>query len=155
MVKFKEGDKVRVKEASKVKLVTDCNTGSDNGTKLEYLILRQYNDVGPLSWFAYDKNDDNFDRCSDHDMTEDDIELYDKPINSNKNIFMTIIEKFKSAMMKEPLKSFVKFGITDEKGTLTTDGQALFIQHMFEQNQASFVKEVVDVLKAEEEKDSK
>ncbi len=62
----------------------------------------------------------------------------------------SIIEKFKTSLLKEPLKSFRKAGITNGDNMLTSDGQAMFLSYLLEKNGDAFKADVVDALLADE-----
>lgn len=68
---------------------------------------------------------------------------------------MSILEKAKLIMKKEPNKTFIKAGIMDMSDNLTNDGKELFMNFLLEKNQEAFKKEVVDPIVAEQEKESK
>lgn len=75
-------------------------------------------------------------------------------IISNKSN-MNLKEKFITAFLSEPEKSFRKAGITNGDGILTDEGQEVFLTYLLKKEGATFKTEVVDVLLAEEEKCSK
>lgn len=68
---------------------------------------------------------------------------------------MNLKEKFITAFLSEPEKSFRKAGITNGDGILTDEGQEVFLTYLLKKEGATFKTEVVDVLLAEEEKCSK
>ncbi len=70
-------------------------------------------------------------------------------ISNNQNN-MSIKEKFITAFLKEPEKSFRKAGITNGDGFLTEDGQNVFLSYLLQKNGDAFKTEVVDGLLAEE-----
>lgn len=59
---------------------------------------------------------------------------------------MSIKEKFITAFLKEPEKSFRKAGITNGDGFLTEDGVQVFLAYLLSQNGAAFKTAVVDDL---------
>lgn len=77
-------------------------------------------------------------------------------INSTKpirNSMSNILNKFRSSLRPEPLKSFVKYGIKDEQGNLTPDGEDLLIDILANKFEAELI-EATKVL-AEEQQDKK
>lgn len=62
------------------------------------------------------------------------------------------IEVYKELQTKEPAKTFIATGITDNQNNLTPEGQDLFIAWLFEQHTAEFKKEVADKILAETKK---
>jgi hypothetical protein len=66
---------------------------------------------------------------------------------------MNIKEKFITAFLGEPEKSFRKTGITNGDGFLTEDGQEVFLGWLLKQNGPQFKTDVVDDLLKEQEKD--
>lgn len=69
----------------------------------------------------------------------------------NKN--MNIKEKFITALLPEPEKSFRKVGITNGDGLLTDDGKAIFLTWLLNQNKTTFNTDVVQALVAEQAKE--
>lgn len=67
----------------------------------------------------------------------------------NKGTSMSLKSLVKRAFMSEPARSFLKAGITDECGDLTSEGQAAFINWLLEHHGGDFKKEVVDAILAE------
>ncbi len=72
--------------------------------------------------------------------------------NNNKTI-MSIKSVWKNITRKEPERSFVKAGITNDNDELTTDGKDLFIGWLLEKNKDLFNTEVVQPILAEQEKE--
>lgn len=70
-------------------------------------------------------------------------------ITSNKTN-MNLKEKFITAFLGEPEKTFRKAGITNGDGLLTDEGQKIFLSYLLKKEGATFKTEVVDVLIAEE-----
>lgn len=68
---------------------------------------------------------------------------------------MSLITQFKQLFTTEPQKTFIKLGITTESGTLTDEGVALLIQHLFHKEQETFYTEVAKPLFDEQEKERK
>ncbi len=70
-----------------------------------------------------------------------------------KTIIMDLITKLKKLTRKEPEKSLIEQGVTDESGVLTTEGYKAFVQFLFdsEDNKKAFyegvVKPIVDAEK--------
>lgn len=69
----------------------------------------------------------------------------------NKNMY----EKFKISLMGEPKKTFVKTGIMDVEGNLTSDGRKIYEAWKFKKDEEAFNSEVATPLLAEQEKDNK
>ena len=65
---------------------------------------------------------------------------------------MNLKESFAAVFKQEPQKSFNKAGITDSNDTLTSDGQAIFLSWLLQQNGDAFKTAVVDPILAEQEK---
>lgn len=74
------------------------------------------------------------------------------PNNTKNTMPMSIIEKFQLATKSEPEKTFIEQGICNMNGSLTTDGQQLFIAWLLKSNGEAFKTEVVDVMVKNEEK---
>lgn len=70
--------------------------------------------------------------------------------NSKQSTIMNIIQKAKLAITPEPEKSFIKAGIMNTDGTLTSDGQTVLLGYLLEQNKAAFKTDVVDALLADD-----
>lgn len=64
----------------------------------------------------------------------------------------SILEKFKTSLLKEPQKSFRKAGITNGDNMLTTEGTAIFLSYLLEKEGDAFKSAVVDELLEEEKK---
>lgn len=64
---------------------------------------------------------------------------------------MSIKEKFITAFLVEPEKSFRKTGITNGDGFLTEDGEQVFLGWLLKQNGAQFKTDVVNDLLKEQE----
>lgn len=64
----------------------------------------------------------------------------------------SILTKFQTAFLPEPEKTFRQAGITKDDGSLTTEGQEVFLRYLLKKNGVDFKKEVVDVLLADEKK---
>lgn len=73
-----------------------------------------------------------------------------------KSVIMDLIARFKKLGRKEPQKSFIEQGITDERGELTSDGYKLFVHYLFDNkdNQTAFYNDVVKPI-ADSEKSEK
>lgn len=63
---------------------------------------------------------------------------------------MNLKEKFITAFLSEPEKTFRKAGITNGDGLLTDEGQKVFLSYLLKKEGITFKTEVVDVLLAEE-----
>lgn len=70
----------------------------------------------------------------------------------NKIIMTNLIKKFNLLTKSEPEKTFIKAGVTDDNGTMTSEGLALFNAFMLSKHGNEFKKEVVDKILEEEEK---
>jgi hypothetical protein len=70
--------------------------------------------------------------------------------NKNKNN-MNLKEKFITAFLSEPEKSFKKADITNSNGLLTEDGQNIFLSYLLKKEGGAFKTEVVDILLEEKE----
>lgn len=68
------------------------------------------------------------------------------------NIMTNLITTFKNITRSEPNKTFVKAGVMHEDLSLTSEGQQLFIQYLFDKHATEFKKDVVDAILAEQEK---
>lgn len=76
-----------------------------------------------------------------------------KLIKSNNNkMSLNLIQKFKLSRAGEPLKSFVKKGISNIDGSYTTEGKELFNEFLKNKFEADFNTEVVSLIEVEEEK---
>lgn len=64
---------------------------------------------------------------------------------------MNIVKKFQLATKSEPEKSFIKAGIAEMNGQLTSDGQEVFLQWLLKENGDAFKTAVVDPILADEE----
>jgi hypothetical protein len=84
-------------------------------------------------------------------FVEQDLELI--TANNNNTFMATLKEKFISAFLTEPEKSYRKSGITNGDGVITDEGQQVFLTWLLKAN-PSFKTEVVDAILAED-KDSK
>lgn len=62
-----------------------------------------------------------------------------------------LIKKFSLLTKGEPERTFIKAGVTDDNGVLTSDGKTLFDAFMLKKYGAEFKKEVVDPILAEDE----
>lgn len=101
-----------------------------------------------LSYNILNKENEIIDSCSGC-FTTNDLKLK----NNSASFMSNLIEKFKFLTKSEPEKSFIKAGIIDANGNLTTDGQALLIQYLLEKTKDDFNKDVVQpLLKDSEEK---
>lgn len=145
MSKFKVGDKVRM--ISEHNYNGSYNFGGVIGIAKVgsiYKISEVY-DKGP----AYRVVGSDLSKGPWHYM-EDHFELVD----SNKNN-MNIKEKFVTAFLSEPEKTFRKAGVTNGDGFLTEDGQKIFFAWLLKKNGGDFKKEVVDELVKESQESEK
>lgn len=70
--------------------------------------------------------------------------IYENSVTLLNNIKkMGLIEKFRTATKSEPEKSFIKKGITDVGGVLTTEGKEMFLMYLLEKNKEDFNTEIV------------
>lgn len=76
----------------------------------------------------------------------------DMKIINNKKSMENLKEKFITAFLAEPEKSFRKAGITNGDGVLTAEGQEVFLTWLLKKHGDDFKKEVVDVLLEDEKK---
>ena len=68
---------------------------------------------------------------------------------------MDLLKKFADALMGEPEKSLQKYGVTDERGNLTSQGAALYQNWKFKQDLEAFQKDVLAVLIKADKKSKK
>jgi len=157
MNKFKVGDKVKPTASGFQKLCSSCaafNGGSSDNP--EYLILNRTSyelDSSKFSWNAYRSDGTIRDRCSGHNLQDEDLELYDSPtvapshsdqasapavvtITQPNNKTMNVIKTVKDMALKvsNPAEFFRrKAGLHDLCGELTSDGKELVWQYLKEQ----------------------
>ena len=72
--------------------------------------------------------------------------------SKSKSTMTSILTKFQTTFLPEPKKTFRQAGITKDDGSLTTEGQEVFLRYLLKKNGVDFKKEVVDVLLADEKK---
>lgn len=141
MVEFKTGDKV--KRISREKYNYGVSIGEIVTIKRLYDInYKSSSYIGPLYEYILESGQEN------HAFA---CEL--KLITNEKS--MNLKEKFITAFLSEPEKSFRKAGITNGDGILTDEGQEVFLTWLLKQQGGTFKTEVVDPLLAEEEKCAK
>lgn len=63
-----------------------------------------------------------------------------------------VLERFATAILPEPEKSFRKAGITNGDNLLTSDGQKVFLSWLLKKYGVDFKKDVVDELLKKDEK---
>lgn len=114
------------KEGDRIRAIADCQ-GNDLEKGKEYTLVMN----GGL--------------CAGGCNCEDKWEL----INNNFND-MSIISKFKLSNKPEPEKSFIKKGVMNMDGTLTTEGKELYETWQFEKNKEAFNTEVVSKIEIEQ-----
>lgn len=130
-MKFKKGDRVRC----------HYNGNGTNGyVGSEGIILS----VGQTSNSTYPYEVD-FSRALFGDHELELVKKYKK--------VMTPIEKFALAFKSEPEKTFIKAGIMDTKGNLTSDGREIWTQWLVKKFGDDFKTEVVDKIMAEKDPD--
>jgi len=83
------------------------------------------------------------------------IFIKDNALKAKPTKNMSIIEKAKLIMKKEPNKTFIKAGIMDMNDNLTSEGKELFINYLLTKNQDDFKATVVDPIIAEQEAEKK
>lgn len=66
----------------------------------------------------------------------------------------SLVEQYNESLLDEPTKTFRKTGIIDRDNRLTSEGQAVFVNWLFQKHQDKFKTEVVDKFlpKSEESK---
>lgn len=74
-------------------------------------------------------------------------------INQMQNI--PLVEKAKLASKTEPLKSFIKLGVTNSDGLLTAEGQQLFLGWLLAQQGDAFKTAVIDPILEFEKSEAK
>jgi hypothetical protein len=70
----------------------------------------------------------------------------------NTITFMGLIEKGKLLFKSEPERSFIKAGVMDTNGQLTSEGRELWTEFLIRKFGAEFKTEVVDKIIAEDAK---
>lgn len=128
MSEFKAGDKI--------KMLGNCESAEDGKIYIVIADLRNTNNL-----MGVGVNPNKLCHC------QEKWEL----LETNKNN-MSLKEKFITAFLSEPEKSFRKMGITNGDGILTTEGQEIFLTWLLKKQGAEFKTEVVDELSKEEEK---
>lgn len=121
----------------------------------------KYNELTKISISYYNTNEITY-GCNDHivgkkytaqeflDKYQVPTFKYGKSLPEPTNKIMTITNKFALAFKKEPEKSFIKAGITDNEGFLTVDGGKIFLSWLLKKNGDAFKAEVVDDLLKED-----
>ena len=75
-------------------------------------------------------------------------------IKDKRNIMTNLLSKFKNMNLGEPDKSFLKVGVTDDKGDVTEEGKSVFNQFLFDKYKDEFNEKVVQpLLEADKELD--
>ncbi len=100
-------------------------------------------------------NDDKY--CRDH-CNETIIKKINDSIQVSKedtNTMKDLLTKFKNAIMDEPRKTLIKYGVETEGGDLTSEGKELFLNWLYTNNKDKFMEEVISVIKKAEEKEKK
>lgn len=75
-----------------------------------------------------------------------------RPNTPIKSIYMSLKQTLRRITRKEPQKSFIEIGVTDEDGNLTPDGRNDFVQYLFDTKlgQEDFYETVVKPVAEEE-----
>lgn len=81
---------------------------------------------------------------ADNVIIEHDRMNLTKISSNNVKNMNTLTEKFALAFKKEPEKTFIKAGVMKADGTLTSEGNAIFIGYLLQKFGADFKKDVVD-----------
>lgn len=136
-MRFTIGDKVRGVNRS-------IGCGCDGH---EYLIITDTSG-NCYKYDGYDLNGQRFNCCSNC-FKDNNLEYY----KTNKKINMNLKETFSHIFLKEPEKSFRKAGVTDSDGTLTTEGQSIFLSWLLKENGDAFKTEVIDPVLLETKED--
>ena len=63
---------------------------------------------------------------------------------------MNLTQSFKAIFRTEPAKTFVKAGITNENGDMTSEGQTIFLSYLLQIHGDAFKKDIVDEILKEE-----
>lgn len=149
MHRFKPGDKVIVRRCDGGKA---CDHGNSKIRDMQDKVCEVKSFLDDRSRYQIwqeDKKDSWYFDDLDLDPVSETL------LTKSKTTTMSILEKAKLIMKKEPNKTFIKAGIMDMNDSLTSEGKELFINFLLEKNQDAFKKEVVDPILAEQEKDSK
>ena len=87
------------------------------------------------------------------------LQNYISGVNSgtitNNNKTMSLRESFVNLFKTEPEKSFKKLRITNDDGTLNSEGEDLFINFLFAQHKDKFNEEIVQPILSERKEDKK
>lgn len=132
MPKFKIGDRVRIKKDARriyggAPVGIECVIKSEKG-------YSSIVDAYLTSYYNYYNAEDDFEL----------LESIKTPMN--------LKEKFITAFLSEPEKTFRKEGITNGDGFLTSDGTQLFLSYLLQKFGADFKKDVVDLLVEKKDK---
>lgn len=68
---------------------------------------------------------------------------------------MDIKQRFLNSLKREPERSLMKSGITNQDDMLTSDGKEIFLAWLLQKNGLEFKKEVVDEMLKEIKKEEK
>ena len=71
-------------------------------------------------------------------------------IKNNHSFIMNLTQSFKAIFRTEPAKTFVKAGITNENGDMTSEGQTIFLSYLLQIHGDAFKKDIVDEILKEE-----
>ena len=140
MSKFKVGDRV--------KRIEDSNIGNRAYSSKDLLNGENGFTIVKINPYRQDSIHCHYDYSTDDWIEENDLELIDNKLSN-----MNLKEKFVTAFLGEPEKSFRKVGVTNGDGVLTIEGQEIFLSWLLKGNGEKFKTEVVDVLLEEEKKD--
>ena len=83
-------------------------------------------------------------------MKDYEVDVVEDSTSITKEKTMSIVSKFKLALMKEPERSFVNKGILNNELNFTTEGRALFELFLLEKHKVEFKTEVVDKIEIED-----
>lgn len=137
------------------------------GDEVKYLYSSNSPDIGlpettytikcapkPNEYYILDGTDrGNKCPCGKHSWITNDSEI--KLTKSSKPNMEKLTDKMALVFKKEPEKSFIKAGVMNMDETLTTEGRQVFEAFLLRKHSDDFKKEVVDVILAEDEKESK
>ena len=145
--KFKVGDKV--------KILGKTNYGPF------YTLEDFYSSHLRKDYYTIDECSNNEYIIEKHAFAERDLELYEpnnktliNKLNNNKTM-INLKESYNNIFTKEPKKSFIRLGVTDEKDFLTQDGRAIFDKWLLSQHKDKFYEEIIVPMKKELEKNKK
>lgn len=133
--------KIQIGDSCRIKPESLRNCGSYNDGPNAGILVTKISNNGALSYKILDVNGKIIDSCYACFYENDVVSIIN---NSKPKIMENLKEKFLNLLTPEPAKSFRKAGVTNGDNLLTPEGQELFLNWMFGQNQDLFKKEVVD-----------